>query len=421
VDPLAQRVATRFREAIAVPPKSFPSLIQNTVRKLKVCERMKAISERIDRIKDDVSSYTYFTRQVEVDEYDLHYYADTCQAIHEKIGRHVSFMDRRTPGYVEELVDNFFEDKKRFIAYADSASRVDQIPREDFGEQPEQAEVLALFKEFHTLAHHVMEALRLLKTKIATFREWAAQMENDQDAVLPKHEKLERLYHASIYARDLANGGFQAVRSEEGGLGLGGSVSDKAGNDAISFTYDQKYALEIARWFKEVAMVVAGEIKPQQILRWAEEEHKVAETLKFLKALHGGCAYEGGSAMFAVMKGGVTCITEEHGRWKFTLEKFDRTLNKNVITEGDPDEIFKTKDDTYALYYAFLNADKHRENPMGNLNTLLKTMESKHVDPKGIGVIEAEVDMDDPDIMHKPAERELRVPVRAIRKVVRFY
>ncbi len=413
---LGHRVLARFLERqalIAVPPRSMKNLFAIVLRKLGGVRRMKAIYEKIDRDRDDIRDYNYWTQAVDADLNDLQSAVYNCERFEESIRRYHGYSGSRIePEYFIKTVDDFLE-KRRLLALADADTRKWDAVAAECSFQPEY---LALFKEFQSLVHDFTDAMRLLKAKLETLTN-QAQWDENENSALPKHEKIEKLYHASIYARDLAQHGFQATRPGEGGLGLGGSVADKAGNEAISFTYDPKYALEIARWFKEVAMVYSGQIKLHQVLRWIEEEGMVREVLDGMRGLYRTCS-EGGS--FAVMQEGVTCLDEENGRWKFTLEKFDRTLNKVVTSPGDPDQVFETTNDVWDLYNAYLNKSKLRENPMGNMSALLKTMQARNVDPKGIGVIEAEVDMSDPDILHKPAEREFRVQPRAIKKVVRF-
>jgi hypothetical protein len=109
------------------------------------------------------------------------------------------------------------------------------------------------------------------------------------------------------------------------------------------------------------------------------------------------------------------------GKWVVILEMFDRTRNQNVESPGDIDTIIRDKSRLFGLYEAFMYANEHREN-VASMNTgdLLERLERENVSPRDIGVVFAEVDMTDPDITHLPAERELRVPPRAIRKVLKF-
>jgi hypothetical protein len=412
---IGRRVLARYLQKqalIAVPPRSLSGLFSIVLRKLSGVRRMKEIAEKIAHDRDDAPDYTYWTSKAEIDEYDLSSYTERAERTEEQIKRTIEYARYGQPDIDQMLVyAKDFSENARFIAFADSSTNKMDAAASECSFLPS---MLSLFKEFHHLAHEFTEAMRLLQTKLQTLRDAAAMDHNDNSA-LPKHEKIETLYHASIYARDLARTGFESSRPKGGGLGLGGSVEDKAGNNAISFTYDLKYALEIARWFKEVAMVYTGQIKLHQVLRWIEDEGMVEEVLSGMRGLYKTC--EGGT--FDVMADGVTCIDEENGKWKFTLEKFDRTLNKNVMSPGDPDRIFQTREDVWNLYNAYLNRSKLRENPIGDMGSLLRTMQAKNVDPKGIGVIVAEVDMSDPDILHKPAERELRVQPRAIKKIVR--
>lgn len=84
---------------------------------------------------------------------------------------------------------------------------------------------------------------------------------------LPKdYGRVETLYHASVNARVLYKSGFS---DKPGDTGLGGS--DKLRDNrrsGISFTEDEYVAKEIARVFKELALIARGQVKLRHILGW---------------------------------------------------------------------------------------------------------------------------------------------------------
>jgi hypothetical protein len=205
------------------------------------------------------------------------------------------------------------------------------------------------------------------------------------------------------------------MQRPEGGMGLGGSVEDAAGHDAISFTHDLAYALQIARWFKEMAMVAAGDIKASQIFRWADKEgiaEKVFNTaVGYVSAI--GDIFEG--------DGGRVRLDLSGGKIRVVRDKWTQGKKELVTETEDPDELFKKKRALYDLYVAYIMESPHRSNPVSmNTSATLERMERDNVQPRDIGVITAEIDMSDPDIKYLPAEAEYRVPPRSIVKVVRF-
>lgn len=408
---LAHRVLTRFRvrqTALVPPPRNLATYLERVAKALeKNAERLKAIYQHFERVREDTTSFSYVMRNVEPDADDLRIVADQAARVAERFENVYQSIryDKSINSAIKRINDTLEDNRWLARVHEGHADQDIEKAAEDTGFP---ADLVTMYQEAIRLAKGVVDMLKETVKKLTA----TSNIEN------PQPEKIEKLWHASVHARELSEHGFKESRPE-GGLGLGGSVEDKAGNDAISFTYDPKYAFEIARWFKEMAMVAHGHIKPSHILAWADAEGIADETLSLFKGLHGSSSSWSSMDLFSK---GIHQLVREGGRWRIIFEKFDPKQDKVVTTEGDPDTIFKSKEDIYALYYAFLNAGhnkEHRENPTGmRTSDLLANLE--HVDPRDIGVIEAEVDMTDPDVLSKPGEREYRVPPRAIKRIVRF-
>jgi len=230
----------------------------------------------------------------------------------------------------------------------------------------------------------------------------------------PKVRDTEILYHASVNAVQLAQMGFLDKRPEDN-YGLGGSSQNKEDANSISFTYSEKFANDIARWLKEMAMIAQGHLKPAQILQWADMEGSSDSLYDMMKGL---VPLTKGSTMDDA---GYTSLVREGGKWKVINQKFDPKQNKLVSSRGDLNDIFQGTDSTYALFQAFIATHPLREQILViGPSAVMRRMREGGIDPKNIGVIAAEVDMTDPAIHHLAGEREFRVPPRAVRRVVKL-
>jgi len=242
------------------------------------------------------------------------------------------------------------------------------------------------------------EADELLSLVETTHKHIAAFVTGD---VQP--EKVEVLYHASVKARDIYQNGFSAEVPKDQ-LGLGGSQSTRGKGDGISFTYDLKAALDIARSFKEAAMIAVGDIKASTILDWGLRETEMEEFLLHLKV----------KAEKQHFRERVK-IDREGGRWVVLQDD-----EEGKLVEKGIDQIFKTPIEVFNVYDAYLWAHPTRLNPV-HMNRYKLIDYLKNADPKDIGVVSAEVDMTNPDISTHGGEREFRVPPAAVIKVTKFY
>jgi hypothetical protein len=214
-----------------------------------------------------------------------------------------------------------------------------------------------------------------------------------------KPGKVETLYHASVKAREIYQRGFSAEMPKDQ-IGLGGSQSLKSGGNGISFTYDLKAALDIARSFKEAALIATGQIKASQILDWGLREGNIEEFLLWL----------GSQA-----KKQYQDLTHNGRRWVLTVKAIG-----HASEERDIDEVLSDPIDVFNVYDAFLYVQTSRLNPVHmNRHKLIAYL--KDADPKDIGVVSVEVDMEYPGISLHGGEREYRVPPAAIRQVLKFY
>jgi hypothetical protein len=90
----------------------------------------------------------------------------------------------------------------------------------------------------------------------------------------PDHDEVETLYHATIFATEIARDGFHDEKPDERrGVGNYGNQT------TISFTHDRKIAYDIVRVFREMWMIVHGQLTRRHLLSWMENEgidHKKA-------------------------------------------------------------------------------------------------------------------------------------------------
>jgi hypothetical protein len=230
-------------------------------------------------------------------------------------------------------------------------------------------------------------------------KDWKAlqpRWQTDMSALEPA--KVETLYHASLVAKKLYENGFEKTIPGDVGLGLGGSKSDKAGKDATSFTYDLKYALDLARAFKELALIAHGEVTAKQILNWAKHEGTADRVADYLIHVEGGVK----------------------GAFRIKLDGGDWIVRSHTGETMGLNEFYDTPERVAIVYNAYIKHHSFRKDPfILNIQTLVRNMKS--IDSAGVGVVAAEVNMEHPDIHYNPGEREIRVPPDAILRTTRFY
>lgn len=199
--------------------------------------------------------------------------------------------------------------------------------------------------------------------------EQAKGLHGDQNNWMPPEiGEVETLYHASINALPLAQSGFSLDVPET--AGIGGSQSDKSGKPSISFTSDLYVAIQIARALKESVMIAKGKITFADILGWSEKEKikdKVLDTYRVIQ-----------------------------GRMK---------KSPSVL-------------DTFNLYRFYL-AHSNRYDPKFFNITLPVIRKWIRVKESDIGVIEAKVDMTNPNISYLASMQEYRIPPESVVGITR--
>ncbi len=418
---LSRRVVARYLAAyIQMPPRNLKTYVENLHKVVsRGAARVKAIYEKYERERDDINGYNYVMRGLQGDydfdnfEYLARQLADLAHTI--DVFRPSQYTG---PARLVEHLKRDMEGYHRMVEFSKQSPSAIEEAAHDTAFPPEYValynEVLGIVKDVVSRVQAAIVAIQALVDQSAAI---SGFWEPEKATKGPHTEKIEKLFHASIHARKLYEHGFSPTRPDEnGGMGLGGSVEDKAGNKAISFTFDPKYAFEIARWFKEMAMVVRGEITVGKIVEWAKHEGVLDKVFQRFKELYAGTV-ETGKYPFKEF----TTLEKKDGHWGVFKTHWDREKQQNVEEPGDPDLFFGTKDGVYKLYFCLITEDPHRENPVAmETQTLLERMERENVDPRDIGVLTAEIDMEDPDIAYVPGEREYRVPPRAIKKIVAF-
>ncbi len=234
---------------------------------------------------------------------------------------------------------------------------------------------------------------------------------------------VETLYHASVNAKKLYRDGFSdSVPTESSSAGLGGSTSLLSGKGSgISFTYDQYVAKEIARTFKEAAMIARGQVKAKDLLRYIRKHPRSKAMMEWYQRNYMPCGRE--------------CSMDPKNPYRFTKRVVNKgyasKIKSGEITDFDPsmlmvdsevplDEVFPGTVGVMGLYLSYLNLSG-RYDPkffVGGPKGMVKKF--KRVNPKDIGYIKATVDTTYPGTMYGKGEREIRVPPEAVLSVDKF-
>jgi hypothetical protein len=368
--PSASRVASRYAK-ITVPPRDFKRYLQMFGKRVKALKEAAAKMERVCEHEDARYWLTDSTRR------DF----DPCAGWLGLLADKVEYLSG-----LDEAIDLFrdqYGGVKKVIGFAEEASEVaqdyaDRVEREakkirEY--KPELDENLEYYKDY--VPRDLVDAVYWLGSREwQTFHKMLSEAPERIKSLLtqltpPETEEVETLYHASVDAKPLLRSGFNP--QGKGGMGLGGSTDTDSGKPAISFTYDLYIAKEIARTLKEGVLVAHGKVSPQEVLGWAEKagfKDKVVETAQHTYF--------------------------NRGIWEDPSKRVEHAM---------------------AYWYTYLGyagrAGK-RYNPVFWTGPKYLIPQFKRVKYGDIGVLVADVNMTDPDITYKPAEREYRVPVSAI-------
>lgn len=96
-----------------------------------------------------------------------------------------------------------------------------------------------------------------------------------QDRYRPSHGEVETMWHATAFAGEIAERGFQSERPDDRiGVGSFGQQHE------ISFTFDRAYAQTILRGLREFWMITHGRLVLRDILRWFAAEGYETDRLR---------------------------------------------------------------------------------------------------------------------------------------------
>ena len=279
------------------------------------------------------------------------------------------YINKSLEYYVSSAMEYGAEGLQRIEALASGldAARA-AIEEYGYSEAEDYNEALQQYAQLESSVRTLAKAVGKLKDAAERFQAGADARSNAATAQYsgdkykpPGMEDTETLWHATVHADDIGTNGFQATKpSNRQGVGMYG---DQTG---ISFTYDRKIANDIMRALRELAMIVNGQVTTRQILGWIQSEG-------------------------------------------ISMEDVQRMM------EGVPfDESVKSKIKLYNIYLWFTQI---RTNPVfANIDELATKLQG--VDPREIGIVQAEVDMNQIQDS-KPAEREMVVPPSAVKSVKR--
>ena len=250
--------------------------------------------------------------------------------------------------------------------------------------------------------------------------------DNSMEMGIPESAEMgdvESLYHASVNAKGLYRDGFSdTMPAESSSAGLGGSQSLGLGKGSgISFTEDEYVAKEIARVFKEVAMIARGDLPLSTVMRTVAKHPKQDEIIKWYQTNYMPCGRECSRS-----------ATSPTGFVRYVIDEDYAAEVKAGRAEFDKDRLMKTVPVPHAeaypgpegimgLYLSYLNFSG-RYDPkffgVGGPKGLVKRF--KGLNPKNIGYIKASVNTAHPEITYGKGEREVRVPPEAVLSVDKF-
>ncbi len=375
-NPSASRVASRYAK-IMVPPRNFRRYLQMFGRRAKA---VKDLASKMEKAYDNdgISAWLDDSSNRELDIYYVGHSLKALAGTLDRLGDLESALEHSKPRqvmdraesaakYAEETVDRL-ERRAKMVRQFRSELDENRGWYDETGWAGEDANGLprdlvdAVYwlgsKEWSRLYEMVKEAPERIKAQLNVLTP-------------PETEKVETLYHASVNAKPLLRSGFNP--QGKGGMGLGGSSETDSGVAAISFTFDLYIAKEIARTLKEGVLIAHGKVSPREVLGWAEKagfKDKVVETAR--STYYGRAVWE------------------------------------------DPSKSIEHAMAYWYAYLAYAGRSGKRYNPVFWTGPKQLVPQFKRVKYGDIGVLVAEVNMEDPDITYKPAEREYRVPVSAI-------
>lgn len=251
---------------------------------------------------------------------------------------------------------------------------------------------------FDTTEKLVLQLKKFIDTVVPKLTTLYLQLTGNEDAPLRNAQKIETLYHATTNAQNIMRDGFQDKRPDDY-IGLGGSTSitsTASMEPGISFTYDLKTALDIAKCFKEVQMIANGQYKFSSLMDTATREGIWTQVWNHVKTSEG---------------------LKDFDEPPDTPEEIAIRAKFGNTTKRMPDTNDKVL--IFKLYRAYLAFSPKRYNPVffidRGIEDYLNTFRT--LPTSQIGVIEADVDISVSS--HHPAENEIRVMPSAVVKIKR--
>jgi hypothetical protein len=280
-----------------------------------------------------------------------------------------------------QYLDTIHERTHAVIALLDVAEKGAQ----DYGyadgdDDPDYVEAMGLLKALRVLAQAVARADKVCsgirKAMEALDAQKAAAYWGKPTA--PDHDEIEVLYHASIHAAEIAKEGFKTERPEKrGGVGNYGQQA------TISFTHDFKIAHDILRAFRELWMIVHGQITSKHLMQWMDSEGIDYRKPEFVSSL---------------------------GISRGTTDNLSGYRLAQAHELKDPKEVAR-------LYTHYLWHTQLRSNPVfASLDNLVDVLAG--VALNDIGILACRVQLDRGEEYY-PAEREFRVTPDAVLSVDR--
>jgi hypothetical protein len=223
--------------------------------------------------------------------------------------------------------------------------------------------------------HRYVAVIQNLATKVQAQNDHRAMMNNhvfNGEPTWPQHAEVEKVYHATAYASEIAQQGFSAEKPS-GYKGVGNYGEQKS----ISVTHDLKNAQDIMRCLKEITMIANGQLKAPTIAAWIRRENIANFPWKEFMHVRGG-QNEFGMPLYVPT----------------TLDKLD--INNTVD-----------------LYNKYIWLSKIHPNPVfANMTELVQSLVGRP--QKDIGILELQIRPDPKTQTYHPAEAEFRVPPSAI-------
>lgn len=312
----------------------------------------------------------------------------------------------KTRNYVRWQLEDAVRDSSRWSRWLDELDEA--VNSRDFKSDLAYTEDVTdrdvgAIRETVSAGREILDAIQMLLKRMARIGE-----SSGSDAIPATAEvgRTETLYHASVKARQLAQSGFSLTMPKDtSSAGLGGSQSAGGGKKGISFTEDEYVAKEIARVFREVAMVARGDVTPSDIADWARRQGKLDKVVEWFNRnyLPSGLRYK-------------YVITGDPKGLHVT--EFDPKLDTQVPVPYN--RVFSGPEEAMGLYLSYLLHSGRYDPKFFGIGPKSLVQNFSRLNPRDIGYVKATVDMTNPFITYGGGEREYRVPPDAVVSVDRF-